>query len=48
MPAFYILVLLGIVALYFLMTFTFKPIGKFFHRIWQDTVDTIEEVDNKE
>ena len=47
MPAFYILVLLGVVALFFLLTFMFKPIGKFFHRIWQDAVDAIEEVDNK-
>lgn len=48
MPAFYILVFLGVVALFFLLTFMFKPIGKFFHRIWQDAVDAIEEVDNKE
>lgn len=48
MPAFYILVILGVVALFFLLTFMFKPIGKFFHRIWQDAVDAIEEVDNKE
>lgn len=48
MLAFYILVLLGVVALFFLLTFMFKPIGKFFHRIWRDAVDAIEEVDNKE
>lgn len=48
MPAFYILVFLGLVALFFLLAFMFRPIGKFFHRIWQDAVDAIEEVDNKE
>ena len=48
MPAFYILVILGVVLLWFLLAFMFKPIGKFFHRLYQDAVDAIEEVDNKE
>ena len=48
MLAFYILVLLGAVSLWFLLAFMYKPIGKFFHRIWKDSVDAIEEVDNKE
>lgn len=48
MPAFYILVALGIVLLWFLLAFVFKPVGKFFYRLWQDAVDAINEVDDKE
>lgn len=48
MPAFYLLVFLGIVLLWFLLAFMYKPIGKFFHRIWKDAVDAIEEVDDNE
>lgn len=48
MPVFYFLVILGGVLLWFLLAFMFKPIGKFFHRLWSDAVDAIEEVDNTE
>lgn len=48
MPAFYILVILGVVLLWFLLSFMFKPVGKFFHRLYQDAADAINEVDDKE
>ena len=48
MPAFYILVILATVSLWFLLAFVFKPIGKFFHRLWRDAIDAINEVDDKE
>lgn len=48
MPAFYILVILGLVLLWFLLAFLFKPVGKLFHAIWKDAIDAIEEVDNTE
>lgn len=48
MPAFYLLVFLGIILLWFLLSFLFKPIGRFFHRLWKDAVDAMEEDDNTE
>lgn len=48
MFAFYVLVLLCLVALWFLLAFMFKPIGKFFHRIWKDVIDAIEDEDDSE
>lgn len=36
---FYILLLLAVVFLWFLLAFLFKPIGKFFYRLWKDAVD---------
>lgn len=46
MPVFYFLVFLGIVLLWFMLAFMFKPIGRFFHRLWNDAVNAIEEADN--
>lgn len=45
-PVFVILVLLGAVFLWFLMSFAFIPFGKFVHRIYKDAVNQIEEKDN--
>lgn len=42
-PAFILLVLLGVVAVWFLLSFAFIPIGKFVYRIWRDAVDSIKE-----
>jgi hypothetical protein len=43
---FYLLVAIGLVALWFLCSFAYKPIGKFFHHIYKDARDEILE-DNK-
>lgn len=44
---FYLLVAIGLVALWFLCSFAYKPIGKFFHRIYKDARDEILEDDKK-
>lgn len=47
--AFYIIVILLAVALWFLCSFLFKPIGKFLTRIFNDTKEIInEESETKE
>ena len=43
--AFYILVFLAAVALWFLLSFLFKPIGRFLTGIFKDAKDIIEEDD---
>lgn len=45
MPAFYILVILGLIVFWFLASFLFKPFGKLGYRIWKDAKDAIEEED---
>jgi hypothetical protein len=46
MFAFYVLVLLGVVALWFLLSFLFKPLGRFFYRLWSDTAEIMCEDDS--
>ena len=46
--AFYILIILAAVALWFILSFLFKQIGKFLTRIFKDTKDIIEEDDTQE
>lgn len=48
MVAFYILVGIGLVFLWFLLSFLFKPVGRFFYRIWSDTEDAMYDDDNTE
>lgn len=40
-PVFVFLVLLCAAALWFLLSFLFRPIGKLFSKIWQDAVDIL-------
>lgn len=47
-PAFILLVLLGAVAVWFLLSFAFRPIGMFFYRIWKDSVDSINKEESEE
>ena len=46
MPVFYLLVIIGVIALWFLLAFLFKPIGKFFHRLGEDVKDAMDLNDN--
>ena len=46
MPAFVFLVVIGCIALWFLLSWLYKPVGRFFYRIYKDAVD--ELTDNKE
>lgn len=47
-PAFLILVILGLVALWFLLSFVFYPLGRLICRIWKDAVDEIKKNDESE
>ena len=47
-PAFIILFLLGAVAVWFLLSFAFYPLGRFICRIWKDAVDEINRNDESE
>ena len=42
-PVFIFLVLIGLAAVWFLSSFLYKPIGRFFCRIWKDATDEINE-----
>lgn len=42
-PAFLIIVVLAAVALWFLSSFIFLPLGKFIYRIWKDMIDAINK-----
>lgn len=46
-PAFVILVILGCIALWFLASALYKPIGKFVHRIGKDAIDELTEKDEE-
>lgn len=48
MPGFGILVLIGCVALWFLLAFLYKPIGKFLYRIFKDAADELNDNETKE
>lgn len=47
-PAFIILVILAAVAVWFLLSFAFYPLGKLIYRIWKDAVDGINKNDESE
>ncbi|MCI8378654.1 MAG: hypothetical protein HFH72_09070 [Lachnospiraceae bacterium] len=47
-PAFIFLVVFAAVVVWFLLSFAFRPIGRFFYRIWKDAVDEINKKDESE
>lgn len=48
MFVFYFLIIIGLIILWFLLTFAFKPIGKFLFKVFSDTKNTlIEKEDDK-
>lgn len=52
MPVFWFLIVLALIALWFLLTFAYKPVGRFFKRIFNDscramTSDDPKDVTNK-
>ena len=47
-PAFILIVLIVLVALWFLLSFAFKPLGKLLHSIWKDAIDAMNVEDEKE
>ena len=48
MPVFWFLVLLGVIALWFLLAFAYKWIGRFFKSIFKDSYDAIIKDDPKD
>ena len=46
-PALLIIVLIVLVALWFLLSFLFRPMGKFAYRIYKDAVDEINKKEEK-
>lgn len=47
-PMLILLTVLIAVFVWFLMSFLFEPIGKFFYRIWKDAVNEINDNKNDE
>lgn len=47
-PVFIFLVVLGAVALWFLLSFVFFPVGKFLYRLVKDALDEMEREDEKD
>ena len=43
--AFYVLVIIALVAVWFGLTCIFKPLGKYLYKIYKDTKDTMTECD---
>lgn len=48
MPIFWFLVLLALVALWFLLAFAYKAIGRFFKQIFKDSYDAMMSEDPKD
>lgn len=46
MPALFILVTIGCVLLWFLLAGIYKPVGRFFYRIFKDAKDEMTEEDS--
>jgi|GEM_PF-1091163 hypothetical protein len=46
MPVFYILLILGLVLLWFILSFCFKPFGKFANKLYGDAKRAMTEEEN--
>lgn len=47
-PAFIILVILGAILLWFLLSFVFIPLGKLVYKVVKDAIDIMNKDENKE
>lgn len=47
-PVFIILVILGAAALWFLLSFLFRPLGNLFFKIWEDAMNEINKKEDTE
>jgi len=45
-PVLLFLIVLALIALWFLLAFLFKPLGSFVYKIFKDAMDEINEEDN--
>ena len=48
MPVLYIYIVIGAILLWFLLVFLFKPIGKFFSKLWEDAINEMKEEKNED
>ncbi len=46
--AFYLMVVMAIIAFWFLLAFVFKPVGKFLYKIFKDAEDAMKDEDETE
>ena len=42
---FYLIIAITITILWFAMSFIFKPLGRFFYRLWKDAIDEMTNED---
>lgn len=47
-PVFVLLVILGAILLWFLLSFVFYPLGRFLYRLWKDAYDEMNREDKNE
>ena len=47
-PVFIILVVFGVILLWFLLSFAFRPLGRIIYRIVKDAIDEMNKEENKE
>lgn len=48
MIAFWLLVIIGMIAIFFLASFLYKPIGNYIFKIGKDAVDNMKDENKKE
>lgn len=46
-PVFWLLVVVAAVAVWFLCSFIFYPLGKYLYRVWKDAIDEMEREDKE-
>ena len=46
-PVFWLIVIAAAVAVWFLGSFMFYPLGRYLYRLWKDAVDEIEREDKE-
>lgn len=47
-PAFIIIILISAITLWFFLSGAFRPLGRFFHHIWNDAKDAMSESEDEE
>ena len=47
-PAFILLVLMGLITLWFLLSFAYRPLGALLRRIWDDAIKAMNEENKNE
>lgn len=45
-PALFLIVFIALIALWFLLSFVFRPLGRFIYRIYKDAIDEMNKEEN--